>query len=311
MSAYKQLTNKDIIVSPLVINKTFNFVGSEMTGSNVGIDFYEAVNIPQTITFTSNDPTTGVANIKYQRLVYNNVKQLYYTNYIPDPIPTSSYQSSSLAIHSRFDNFLQSTLYKNRYFPTESYALVSVIDIPQQLYGEGITPSTFTFSYGVQTITDDGEGNLISASAIVGDIFYSHGIAIITTGSLYNVASLVGINGSDYSYDSIFYEGPMYDGPSRIASASVSFQSNLTIYEHQYRCSISENEFLFSLNPTLLSGSTNEVLYNFVTGSYFSPYITTVGLYNDNQELLAVAKLSSPLQGSSTTDTNIIVNFDM
>ena len=102
----------------------------------------------------------------------------------------------------------------------------------------------------------------------------------------------------------------MYDGPSRIASASVSFQSNLTIYEHQYRCSISENEFLFSLNPTLLSGSTNEVLYNFVTGSYFSPYITTVGLYNDNQELLAVAKLSRPLVKDFTKELLVRVKLD-
>ena len=49
---------------------------------------------------------------------------------------------------------------------------------------------------------------------------------------------------------------------------------------------------------------------DFVTSSYFEPYITTVGLYNENFELLAVGKLAQPLQSSPTTDTTILVNID-
>jgi hypothetical protein len=51
-------------------------------------------------------------------------------------------------------------------------------------------------------------------------------------------------------------------------------------------------------------------MYDFVTGSSFTPYVTTVGLYNENQELLAVAKLSQPLPTSRTTDTSILINLD-
>jgi hypothetical protein len=90
----------------------------------------------------------------------------------------------------------------------------------------------------------------------------------------------------------------------------MSFNSTYTIHETQYKCTIRESEFNFSLNPTLLSGSSNDILYNWATGSYFSPYITTVGLYNDRQELLAIAKLSQPLPSSRTTDMNIIINID-
>jgi hypothetical protein len=51
-------------------------------------------------------------------------------------------------------------------------------------------------------------------------------------------------------------------------------------------------------------------VYDFVTSSFFSPYITTVGLYNEAQELLAVAKLSQPLPTSRTTDMSILINLD-
>jgi hypothetical protein len=90
----------------------------------------------------------------------------------------------------------------------------------------------------------------------------------------------------------------------------LSFDSTITIHESQYKCTIRENEFNFSLNPSIISQSSNGSVYDFTTGSYFQPYITTVGLYNNNKELLAVAKLSQPLICSNTTDTSVIINLD-
>jgi hypothetical protein len=52
-------------------------------------------------------------------------------------------------------------------------------------------------------------------------------------------------------------------------------------------------------------------MYNFATGSYFDPYVTTIGLYNNSYELIAVAKLAQPLPLSSVTDTTILVNLDL
>ena len=89
-----------------------------------------------------------------------------------------------------------------------------------------------------------------------------------------------------------------------------SFQSSRTIFETQYKCTIRPDEFNFSLNPSLISGSTEGTVYNFVTSSYFAPYVTTVGFYNEAQELLMVAKLGQPLPTSTTTDTTILVNID-
>ena len=92
-------------------------------------------------------------------------------------------------------------------------------------------------------------------------------------------------------------------------SINLEFSSSYSILETQYKATIKENEFNFSLNPSLISGSEGDV-YGYTTGSYFSPYVTTVGLYSDNQELLAIGKLSQPLPTSRTTDTNIFINID-
>ena len=53
-----------------------------------------------------------------------------------------------------------------------------------------------------------------------------------------------------------------------------------------------------------------ENYYDFATGSYFSPYVTTIGLYNETNQLVAVGKLPQPLPISLYTDTTFVVNFD-
>jgi len=81
------------------------------------------------------------------------------------------------------------------------------------------------------------------------------------------------------------------------------------IFENQYKCTAREYEFNYSQNPTTTTGSNGQV-YDYITGSYFSPYITCVGLYNEAQELLAIGKLSQPLPTLRTSDLSIIVKFD-
>ena len=68
-------------------------------------------------------------------------------------------------------------------------------------------------------------------------------------------------------------------------------------------------EFNYSENPSFISGSTGEVLYS---GFINNPqtYITTVGLYNDTNELLAVAKLSRPLLKDFTKEALIRIKLD-
>lgn len=99
----------------------------------------------------------------------------------------------------------------------------------------------------------------------------------------------------------------------------IRFKNDHVIYEQVVKCSIKDYEFNCSYNPSLqtsiVSGSSNVVngngvLKDFATGS-FSPYLTTIGLYNDSNELLAVGKLSQPLPLSDKTDTNIFIKWDM
>lgn len=68
-------------------------------------------------------------------------------------------------------------------------------------------------------------------------------------------------------------------------------------------------EFNYSENPSYISGSTGEVLYDEFINSP-QTYITTVGMYNDNNDLLAVAKLSKPLLKDFTKETLVRVKLD-
>ena len=69
------------------------------------------------------------------------------------------------------------------------------------------------------------------------------------------------------------------------------------------------SEFNYSENPSFISGSTGEVIYsNFINSPQV--YITTVGMYNDSNDLLAVAKMSRPLLKDFTKEALIRVKLD-
>lgn len=69
------------------------------------------------------------------------------------------------------------------------------------------------------------------------------------------------------------------------------------------------SEFNYSENPSFISGSTGEVIYNYFINNP-QTYATTVGMYNDNNDLLAVAKLSRPLVKDFTKEALIRVKLD-
>jgi hypothetical protein len=100
--------------------------------------------------------------------------------------------------------------------------------------------------------------------------------------------------------------------PSVIHSGSfnLSFQNEHIIYENEVRCIVKESEFNLSYNPSLQSDDSGS-LYSFATGSFFNPYVTTLGLYNDSNQLLAVAKFGKPLLISPDTDMTFVVKYDL
>ena len=280
-----------------------------------------------------------------QTLVYNSAKQLYYTNFlssstgdnVAQPVLVPGFNLSGNVLIGEiesplYDNFLQSTLVPTRFWPTASGAEVGVISIPSKLFGDYIQPTSLKMtvdfinnatSYSI-VLVDDGEGNLVidSTTVNVGNVIYPQGMIIYT-----NFASYF-----NEGYGISFYGTGEYGGGFGVLpSASdvinnnmiLSFSSSYTIYEAQYKCTLRESEFNATLNPSAqTSGSLITVnsssfyqrgdgtLANNVTGSYFSPYVTTVGLYDEAQNLLAVGKLAQPLPTSTTTDTTILINID-
>ncbi len=316
MGAYKQFLTSDIIITPFEVNKSFTFQGaSELTASAVSIDRFLGLNTSSLFNPTT-DPKTGQVSgsTQYQRLIYNSIKELFYSNYLSssygDPanvgfIVPGNDDAGNVLVGSpsstgRYFNYKQTDLTFAKYFPTASDSTIGVISIPSRLFGNYIQPNSFIWKSSSFTITDDGEGNLISGSTIYGNIFYYQGLAIITSGSSADILNFV-----------------------TSSAVTCSFSSSLTIYETQYKCTIRSNEFNATLNPSAeVSGSILSYSGSYfyqpnggiptdnVTGSYFAPYVSTVGLYDEDQNLLAVGKLAQPLPTSATTDITILVNMD-
>lgn len=91
----------------------------------------------------------------------------------------------------------------------------------------------------------------------------------------------------------------------------LGFKNRHLIFERTVKCTIKDHEMGFTYNPSLLvSGSESQIL-GFTGGSEFMPYATTVGLYNEENQLLAVAKFAQPIPISHNTDTNFIIRMDI
>jgi len=95
-------------------------------------------------------------------------------------------------------------------------------------------------------------------------------------------------------------------------SFSLSFTNQHTVYENYITAHVEENEFNLTYNPSLRVTQSNAYseIQDFATGSYFSPYATTLGFYNDDNELLMVAKFAQPIPMSLDTDMTFLVRYD-
>jgi hypothetical protein len=290
MSYLKNLTTLDIIVTPFTVNKQYSYTGAPPGYSTSSVFVVDGSNS----TYPLNGGLVGTGS---EALVYNSIKQLYYSNYLSG----SNGQISEAATASfNPDGTITGPFYTTNYlnniqsiddlrsFPIGNNDEISVLSIPSTQFGEYIMPS----SYSDNTMSDDGQGNLLSGSIKVGNIIYKAGLVIYTES---------GSGGTNT------FTNPQW-------------KSSLTIFETQYKCTIRANEFNYSLNPSLISTplrgqdgillSGSSQYSDFVTGSNFSPYVTTVGLYNEAQDLIAIGKLSQPLPTSQTTDTTILINLD-
>jgi hypothetical protein len=119
----------------------------------------------------------------------------------------------------------------------------------------------------------------------------------------------IGLNYSASSNSNGSNNQRLYRAISGSTAATFTINSQETITSDFIFVRPRSAEFNYSENPSFISGSTGEVLYpSFINNP--QTYITTVGLYNDTNELLAVAKLSRPLLKDFTKEALIRVKLD-
>lgn len=103
----------------------------------------------------------------------------------------------------------------------------------------------------------------------------------------------------------------------------IQFSSYYSVYEHKYMCVVKRGEFNRSLNVSLhdISGSqlvlpiteydTAGSASIFNMDENFTPYVTTIGLYDDSEQLVAYAKFANPIKITKDFDSVFIIKFDV
>tara|TARA_R110002050_G_scaffold118879_5_gene236576 strand:+ start:1878 stop:3680 length:1803 start_codon:yes stop_codon:yes gene_type:complete len=165
------------------------------------------------------------------------------------------------------------------------------------------------YDYGVSTagIESLANNHYISASCyqtnVVGNVFYKNAQAVVSSPlPKYNSGS--GIFGNTWNLD---------------------YRGTHTIYENECLVRVPKGQFNVTMNPTstyrpvtvgepcnanqsnMPPGELRKSL--FISGT-LKPYITTIGLYNHNAEMIATAKLAQPIQKNPDVDMNFIVRWD-
>lgn len=153
--------------------------------------------------------------------------------------------------------------------------------------------------------------------AIVGHVYYQAGIAVLTA-SLFSGA--FGDPASPPSFEAYDVESQVSDEltGSTITNLSnglryfiknVEFNNTTELNSTIYFCRANTQDYNYSSNPTYVSASKIIVKNDNPKAEPVS-YITTVGLYSSDNELLAVAKLSEPLKKSPSNELTLRVRLD-
>lgn len=318
MSAYKKLNKQDAYITTYTAHKSWAVSGSSLSLYN-----------------TDTATVTGSYLNKYQQIYYTTKTSGSISSHLFDfSDQTTLYYSQSRDLSTgSFAIQFSPDVYGVYIKPNDGFAITfspTAIKTAAVLQ-EGSVKKGYVNEYdgimdptkGVKPdpsktdtlkIVDDGEGNLyISGSSprdYVGDIVYNQGSAIIT----------------DVTYASLFR---LARKSTAWPLVSFAWKSSLPIFTHNYHCRLRESEYNFTYNPSALSSSiktvydnnsdiysisssvSNGYLNDNITGSAFQPYFTSVGLYNDANQLIAVGKMAQPVPKSANTDMTIIVKIDI
>ena len=276
----KEIPKSDVVVRPFKVYKEWASNQGTITPlyGTLQTDLYDV----------DTDDTNSDGTSK--RTLYDSIKSQFYLNPATSSILTEVGKRKSYA--STDERVIGDT--------------IGVIAIPQQKYGEGLKIGSVELQYGAITVTDDSNSNLIdSASNHKGNVYYDRGLIVLT---------------KDIVED------------TTIESFELSYRSTMTIYENEVFLSVNENEFNISQNPSAYDG-TNKIKLKTIqstieptkfggfgeydysssvdpTGSYLAPFVTTIGLYDNELNMVAVCKLPKPIKSLPDYPLNFIVRFD-
>jgi len=161
-----------------------------------------------------------------------------------------------------------------------------------------ITQLSYTSSYNLMTTNTN----------VVGNVFYEHGIIVVSDPRpKYGNTSKILFNDNTVSAKT------RSSGSAILSDFYLSYNSTVTLYEHQYTIRLNEDEFNFTTNPTIRKNNNlnADLTKDFVANAEFSPYITTIGLYDPYGQLLAIGKLGTPIKKRDNVDTTFVVRFDI
>ena len=181
--------------------------------------------------------------------------------------------------------------------------------------------------YGILYATEDTSGNVLTTdngTQKVGLIFYQAGVVVLTA-SVFKKTSLGGVLhnsgyssgdpivhpfSNTYTVDKAIVSGSISGSADALRAriVNISFNNTTELNSSIYFCRINHNDFNYSANPTYLSNSKIRVKRQASDNPV--SYITTVGLYSAERELLAVGKLSEPIKNDPTQDMTLRVRLD-
>ena len=153
-----------------------------------------------------------------------------------------------------------------------------------------------------------------------GLIFYQAGIAVVSASLFMSASTPAGGTRQFGDYDmadaakanvrAAAYSGTIEQlaDAFRMRLDNIDFNNTIELNSTIYFARVNHNEFNYSSNPTYVSGSKLAVKNN--TNDLPITYITTVGLYSSDNELLAVAKLSEPIRKDPNTELTLRVRLD-
>ena len=337
--AFNRLAPEDFVISSDSITATlwsegtvaltnFNTSSTQEAGSSG--DFY--LNVFQTAS-TSDSAAVQFAIAYGNRYASGST---FYNNGVTTASPTRT-------TYGQYRNLILGDENTQFVFGTATSSDFWVINIDRTRYKESLLPGSLTLILsgskvgsggGKLSLTDDSQ---VSTTTIFNDAGRVYQIVSGAAGTIYTATNANGYTTNSGSYgwflpdigtillNPLAISSSLQVGPSRSVnsdglnyqklftaiSGGANFQINSqeTISSDYIFIRARNAEFNYSENPSFISGSTGEIVFNqFINNP--QTFLTTIGLYNDNMELLAVAKMSRPLLKDFTKEALVRVKLD-